>query len=359
MLAASVGVDPQIRIEPAADDGLTVRVVARLSAAKARELPSDSVPRAAGRKLLTFSIIGENGNPGRPMLGSYSRDGDQLTFTPRFSLSRGSRYRATQVLPSGKRTSVGYRVRQAKPSARAVVTSVYPSSDVLPANALKFYIHFSQPMRNGRAIFDRIHLLDEQGHEIPDPWRRTELWTADDKRFTLWIHPGRVKRGVNLREDFGPVLKPDRTYTLLVSDGVLDAAGQPLTREYRKTFRTTVEDHHRLKPKTWTLSSPMIRTREPLTIDFRKPLDHALLQRCLEVRNNADQLVPGKWSTDRDETRAVFEPKNDWPNASLRLTVDGILEDLAGNTPLRAFDTDLTSDESEKAELNLPLTLKP
>ena len=126
-----------------------------------------------------------------------------------------------------------------------------------------------------------------------------------------------------------------------------------------KAFRTKREDHQRLRPQNWSVSSPQVGSRQPLTIDLGKPLDHALLQRCLEVRNNADQLVPGKWSTGRDETRAVFAPKADWPNASLHLTVDGILEDLAGNTPLRAFDTDLTSDESEEVELNLPLTLKP
>ncbi len=357
MLAVSVEADSQVRIESAADDGLTVRVVGSLPVETARDLPADSVPRSAGRKLLTLSILGENGQPGRPMLGSYSRVDEQLIFAPRFPLSRGSRYRATLVLTSGKRVSVDHRVPRAKPPARAAVTRVFPSTDVLPANALKFYIHFSQPMRNGRAIFDRIHLLDEDGHEIPDPWRRTELWTADDKRFTLWIHPGRIKRGVNLREDFGPVLKPDHSYTLLMSTDVLDAAGQPLTSEYRKAFRTTAEDHRRLRPGNWSLSSPQVGSRQPLTIDFGKPLDHALLQRCLEISNSAGQLLPGTWSTDRDETRAVFVPKNAWSNASLYLAVDGILEDLAGNTPLRAFDTDLTSDENTTAVLRLPLKL--
>lgn len=358
MLAVSVEADSQVRIESAADDGLTVRVVASLPAETSRDLPAGSVSRSAERKLLTLSILGDNGQPGRPMLGSYSRNGEQMIFTPRFPLSRGSRYRAMLVLPSGQRVSAGYLVPQAKPPARAVVTRVFPSSDVLPANALKFYIHFSQPMRNGRAIFDRIHLLDEDGDEIPDPWRRTELWTADDKRFTLWIHPGRIKRGVNLREDFGPVLIPDRTYTLLISTKVLDAAGRPLVSEYRKTFRTVTEDRQRLIPQSWSLSTPRGGSRQPLTVDFGKPLDHALLQRCLEVRNAAGQVLPGIWSTDRDETRSVFRPTTGWPVTSLHLAVDGILEDLAGNTPLRAFDTDLTGSTPARPVLNLPLRLE-
>ncbi len=70
-------------------------------------------------------------------------------------------------------------------------------------------------------------------------------------------------------------------------------------------------------------------------------------------------LLPGTWSTDRDESQAVFVPESDWPEVPLHLKVDGILEDLAGNTPLRAFDTDLAAKSVGKATLNLPLRLKP
>ena len=61
-----------------------------------------------------------------------------------------------------------------------------------------------------------LEILDEQGTLVEDPWRRTELWTADARRLSLWIHPGRIKNGVNLREELGPVLEPNKTYKLII-----------------------------------------------------------------------------------------------------------------------------------------------
>jgi len=45
--------------------------------------------------------------------------------------------------------------------------------------------------------------------------------SGDAKRLSLWIHPGRIKNGVNLREELGPVLEPNRKYTLVLSGGEL------------------------------------------------------------------------------------------------------------------------------------------
>src|SRR6186713_2761613 len=76
------------------------------------------------------------------------------------------------------------------------VDAVYPSAATLPANHLKFYIHFSAPMRQG-VFLDHCKLLDDHGRMImTEPFRETELWSEDGKRLTLWLHPGRQKTGV-------------------------------------------------------------------------------------------------------------------------------------------------------------------
>ena len=85
------------------------------------------------------------------------------------------------------------------------VLMIYPSTDVLPANLLKFYLQFSRPMRETDAIFDHIRIIDDQGNVIEDPWRRAPLWSNDGTRLTLLIHPGRIKTGVNLNLDLGPL----------------------------------------------------------------------------------------------------------------------------------------------------------
>ena len=47
----------------------------------------------------------------------------------------------------------------------AEVTHIYPSSDRLPENLLRFYIHFSTPMSRGEA-YRHIHLRDADGREL-------------------------------------------------------------------------------------------------------------------------------------------------------------------------------------------------
>jgi len=359
VLAVFPEAEYELRVIPSSRDNRLVRVLALASADQFDGLPNGKVARADGRAVFQFSVLGEDGKPGRPMLGSYTRAGNVLTFAPRFALAFGCRYRASLKLPPGESITADYSIRQAKPSPPAVVTHVYPTAQVLPANALKFYIHFSKPMRNGRAIFDRIRLLDAKGKEIPDPWRRTELWSTDDRRFTLWIHPGRVKQGVNLREEIGPVLEPDRKYSLVIEPSVQDDAGQPLAKAYRKDFRTTAADRSPLKPRDWSVSSPKAGTRDRVTIELGEPLDHALLMRCLEIRDAWDTVVAGKWSTERDETRSVFHPDAKWSASEFELVVDGILEDLAGNTPVRVFDTDLTREPGRPTVLRVPVRVGP
>src|SRR5262249_6927483 len=154
---------------------------------------------------------------------SYERRQGLLVFVPRYPLVPGRHYRASFRPDEGRALTVEYRVPPRPATPPAVVDRVYPTASELPANQLKFYIHFSRPMRETRDICNHFHLSGRDGEPVPDPWRRTELWSADGKRLTLWIHPGRIKQGVNLREEFEPVLSPGREYTLVIDDKLLDA----------------------------------------------------------------------------------------------------------------------------------------
>ena len=113
----------------------------------------------------------------------------------------------------------------------------FPDAGQLPENLLKFYIHFSAPMSQGR-VYQHFKLLDEKDKPIAWPWLELdeELWNPDGTRFTLFFDPGRIKQGLKPREDLGPALEKGKKYTLMIDAGWTDAANRPLKASYRKTF---------------------------------------------------------------------------------------------------------------------------
>lgn len=282
---------------------------------------------------IALSLLDDAGQPGPAIFGATMRDGARVIFRPRFALAPGARYRASA---GGEHTD--FRIAEAAAQPAATLTAVWPACAELPANLLKFYLHFSRPMREGREIFTRIRLLDSRGEEIGAPWRDTELWTEDAKRLTLWIHPGRVKQGVNLREQLGPVLRPGERYTLVIDAALRDASGQPIAREVRRAFTATAEIHARLDLATWKLDPPHAGTREPLRAVAPVALDHALALRCLRVRG-----VDGVAALADDERTWNFTPDAPWKTGPHTIAADPWLEDLAGNTFERVFDDDVTA----------------
>ena len=292
----------------------------------------------ADEKHLTVALLDDaTGQSGAPVFGDYTRTGQRLNFRPRFALTPGARYRITtgsehldHVIPA--RTA----------QAPSTVEGVFPACEEVPANILKFYLHFSRPMREGREVFTHIHLLDSTGESIPAPWRDTELWTEDARRLTLWIHPGRVKRGVNLREELGPVLQPGARYTLVIDADLRDATGQPLGREFRHVLYTTSEIHARLDLAAAVLESPRTGLREPLRVRFPLALDTPIARRCLHVRTAEGQAVRGQGTLLRDGRTFLFYPEKPWTSVPHRLDADPQLEDLAGNNFIRVFDDDVT-----------------
>ena len=183
LLVLASGCASAIEVQPL-DDPTRVRVIARTDSGDAR---------------LSLALLDPvTGEEGSSILGDEIRRPGEVQFVPRYPLSRGQRYRAR--LSGSSPSVVEYRVPDRPARDAATVEAIYPSGDRLPANLLKFYIHFSRPMREGEPVFDRIRLIDDRGREIGDPWRRVDLWTPDARRLTLYVHPGRIKRGVNLRD---------------------------------------------------------------------------------------------------------------------------------------------------------------
>lgn len=353
VLTASLFAAP-VRVQPGADPAEVV-VVARLP----DNPPAGKLSQKDGERLLRFVLVTESGDASGPaMLGTYERRGHALTFTPRFRLAAGERYLAVLTTDAGT-ARAEYRVPERPVAKPPTVTAVYPSADELPANLLKFYLHFSRPMREGPAHFDRIKLLGDNGEEVEDPWRRTELWNEDSTRLTLWVHPGRVKEGVNLRDEVGPVLEANRRYTLVIGKDLPDAEGRPLGAAFKKTFRTTPPVRTAIEVADWKLAEPGSGTKQPLEVLFLRPLDHALLGRSLAVLDANGAAVPGRVKVGAGERSWSFVPERPWKAGDFTLSAHERLEDLAGNTLLRPFDLNLKIPVAKDPPRTIPFRIVP
>jgi hypothetical protein len=238
------------------------------------------------------------------------------------------------------------------------VEALYPSASTLPANHLKFYIHFSVPMRQG-VFLEHCKVLDDHGRAVlAEPFRETELWSEDGRRLTLWFHPGRQKTGVNLNTEIGPVLSPGLRYTLVISGAWPSADGVPCGTDTVKTFFAGPRETRQLDATAWKLRPPAAGSNKPLEIRFPAPLDHALLMRCLEVVAEDGKPLRGTVSSTEAERVWRFTPARSWTGGPHRVIVRSILEDLAGNSLARPFEVDLSGAPPAKvpATISLPFT---
>ncbi len=283
-----------------------------------------------------------------PILGSYRIEGETLIFQPRFPLQPGLRYRAVFTSASEPIT-LRFDIPKSEATVSTTVEHVYPSTDRLPENQLKFYLHFSAPMSRGEA-YSRIHLLDEGGDPVDLPFLELdqELWDREGKRLTLLFDPGRIKRDLVPHEEVGASIKEGETYTLVIDRDWRDAQGQSLKENFKKFFAVVAADRESPDPESWLLTAPQAGSVQPLSLEFPEPLDHGLLMRLLEVMNPQGNFVEGSIQVDRNETRWRFTPHEPWRVGDYSLSVDTTLEDLAGNRVNRPFEVDVFERVEER-----------
>ena len=283
-----------------------------------------------------------------PMLGTYRVSDGILRFESRFPLERGVTYRAvlrTKGLLDGRSESTLSSTFVLPGEARSPSTKVeaiFPSADVLPENLLKFYVHFSAPMSRGH-IYEHIQLLNAAGHPVELPFLEIdeELWDQQMTRLTLFIDPGRIKRGVKPLEEVGPALEEGKTFILVIDSAWHDATGSPLVAKFEKSFRVGPPDRTPPDPAGWQIQAPTAGTSDSLVVEFNESLDHALAQRMIRVVNAEGHLIEGRTTLEDQERRWKFEPAADWKAGPKNLVVQTTIEDLAGNNIGKPFEVDL------------------
>ena len=150
-----------------------------LSAPLVEALRAASFSDEEWSRVLWISVYEEE-TPGEntpAVLGRYEVVGESLRFAPLFGLDAGRRYRvrfdpnALTEHSEGTAEPVESILSLPKPDIvpTTIVEALYPSSDLLPENQLKLYVHFSAPMRMGDGL-PFIKLLDASGEEVVDPF---------------------------------------------------------------------------------------------------------------------------------------------------------------------------------------------
>lgn len=294
------------------------------------------------------------GKAGPPLMGRVEKQDGGVVFVPVAPLLPGQTYRARWRLPSGGPNFFDF-TSDAPPrlAPKVSLTPVAP----LPANALKIYLHFSEPMEQG-VFLDRLRLLDRDGKEVIGPFRETELWSPDGKRLTVWFHPGRQKAGVNLNVDEGPVLRPDERYSLIVSGSWRSSTGVAIGSDHSFEWTTTAADHDCPQIAHWKLTPPKAGTQEPLEVHFKEGLDPAMLASALHVRKaGAATALTGSVKVPPSSTHWRFQPDQPWANGDYELHADPALEDLAGNSLEKPFEVDVDTPPPTGALTLLPFSI--
>ena len=188
-----------ITIELRTTAGETRIEVAGLSAKTLEALADEQARKGA---IHVYVVEGDKA-AAQGILGTTGVTKEVLWFRPRFPLAAGMRFHAVfdpGMLPgtSGPKQIKEIKIPEKPATAHATeLTDIFPSSDRLPENLLKFYLHFSAPMSRGE-VYKRVRLLDADGKRIDSAFLELdeELWDPLGKRITLLIQPGRIKQGL-------------------------------------------------------------------------------------------------------------------------------------------------------------------
>lgn len=334
---------PRVAIVTPARAGDSIEVVLK---------PGDRADAIDPAKLAeAFLVYAKGAGPAGPMAGIYAIEDGHIRFTPRFPLRTGVTY---QVLfdsdclftaphaecRTGPETDASFTIEADAPAPPAQVAMIEPRAQALPANLLRFYIHFTAPMAQIEHIYDHVSLVRADGSVVDSPFLKLSwnLWDDAQKRLTVLLDPGRIKRGVGPNLEVGPPLAEGQTYTLRIGPGLRDAEGRPLADTLDKTFTVTAPVRERLDPLGWTIETPPSGSHEPLRVVTPVRVDSGNFAQSIAIIGPDGVRVIGAANLVPDALEWRFVPKVAWLPGRYGVVVRGDLEDVSGNSVQSALD---------------------
>lgn len=297
-----------------------------------------------------------------PMAGKYEAVGEIIKFVPTFEFVEGQDYvvRVRQgVESSPSLTLTPFNIQPKALAKPTEVSEIYPSGNALPENVLRFYIHFSKPMKP-QVAFDYIKLVDVTGKVDDAAFMRfkQELWSEDRKRLTLLMDPGRIKRNVATNLRLGPALLKDKNYTLVVEGGWPAANGEQALTRYEKPFVVTEALRKLPYLEQWAIIAPALGSNAALEIKLDRPFDNQLLRKDINVVSESGLDIPGELFIGNHETEWRFQPKNNWTDKKIHIVVDSELEDVAGNNFKDLLDHTINTGTKQIRSVSIAVELR-
>jgi hypothetical protein len=290
----------------------------------------------------------------RGMLVSLSRTTVEIVVVPRFPLRPGSRYVLALDLPEGDVSAAFALPAPEAPAPR--LAGFAPSQGVIPANVLRLYLSFSEPMARGQ-VRHAVTLLRADGTSVPSPFLSldSELWDASQTRVTLLFDPGRIKQGVGPNAAAGAPLEPGEAYRLLISGAMESAEGTPLGKDVALAFRVGPPERTVVAPQNWQILLPTANSYETLTVVFDRIMDSGAIPRLLILHDETGARVPGQVTT--DGRGWLLTPHRPWQAGRYHLVVDPALEDVSGNMIRAPLDAGIGTIGTPQAPVTLTLEI--
>ena len=282
------------------------------------------------------------------ILGKITQGKTHTTFTPLVPFDQEVFY----TVISNSQLAV-FEIAKSQAYEPMEVVGIYPGTQQVPANILKWYVQFSRPV-NPIKIYDHIHFLDAAGEPIDRSILDlgAPLISADGTLLTVWIEPGRQKRLLGPNRHLGSVFEEDKTYTLQIANTLKDAEGLPMEKSIRHHFRTGEPDRTKPSIVQWQVLQPMADSQQDLSIVCQEQVDYGSLLDAFSLEKGGFPIA-GRLRYDSEAGMIHFAPKSNWSKGEYSIKVEGILEDLAGNNLRYLFDRPIDESQAERTPQEL------
>ena len=186
---------------------------------------------------------------------------------------------------------------------------------------------------------ENIKVFTVQGDEVEGAFLTTthELWSPDQRQWTILLDPARVKTGLLAHERMGRALVEGERYELVI-EGMEDVYHKTMEERFVKSLYITEADTLEPDVGQWDIRFPPAYSTLPFTIIFPDMLDQFSLQQRIMVTATDHVPVEGRVEIGDQERVWTFTPDERWELDDYYLHVNTRLADPAGNNLNGLFD---------------------